>query len=312
MDRIVHWIGRTLIAFVQWFPLAGVARAGRALGWVAWHLDRRHRRVALENLTHTLGGERTPAELKAIARENILRLAENYLSLLKIGGMSDDEIERHLEWTGVERLWRTDGRVGVLVTGHFGNFELFTRLPSQLPAGMGPQTFVSTYRALPQPALNRLMQGLRHRERVHFYERRTESEPLKQALAGGRVWLALLADQHAGDRGVWLPFLGRECSCSASPAVFALRHRYPLITAICYRIGPVRWRWEIGEWISETEHGKRRTIESITREINSRFEDAIRRDPANWFWVHRRWKASSGHQRTSGMSDTVTPRMSAP
>jgi len=25
-------------------------------------------------------------------------------------------------------------------------------------------------------------------------------------------------------------------------------------------------------------------------EVNQAFETAIRRDPANWFWVHKRWK----------------------
>ncbi|MCW5558752.1 MAG: lysophospholipid acyltransferase family protein [Verrucomicrobiae bacterium] len=299
MNWIVYWVGRAVIGFVQWFPLSWVARAGRAVGAAGWWVDRRHRTVALDNLTAAFGTEKSPAEIRAIARENYLRLAENYLSLLKIGGMSDAEIGRHMEWSGLERLQRPDGRVGVIVIGHFGNFELFGRLPSQLPDNHPPQTFVTSYRALQQPALNALLQDLRRRAGAHFFERRTEAELLKQALAGARTWLVLLADQHAGDRGVWLPLLGRECSCSASPAVFALRHRRPLITAICYRTGRVRWRLEIGEWISETENGRRRTIESITREINNRFESAIRRDPANWFWVHRRWKPSSGRQRIS-------------
>ena len=121
-------------------------------------------------------------------------------------------------------------------------------------------------------------------------------EALKQTLSDGKTWLALLADQHAGDRGLWLPFLGRECSCSASPAVFALRARHPLITAVCYRTGLARWRWEFGDWIPDSENGRRRSVEAITRDINAVFEAAIRRDPANWFWVHRRWKPPSPHQ----------------
>lgn len=296
MNLLLHWWGRGLIAFVQLFPLTGVARFGRRLGQLSWWLDRRHRGVALANLTAAFGHEKSPAEILALARENFLRLGENYLCLIKVGGMTDAEIAPHLEWHGVERLHRSDGKAGVLVTGHFGNFELFTRLPANLPPGMPPQKFASTYRALRQPALSALMQGLRHREGVTYFERRTGADALKQALSDGTTWLALLADQHAGDRGLWLPFLGRECSCTASPAVFALRSRRPLITAICYRIGPARWRWEFGEWISETENGRRRSVESITREINSIFEEAIRRDPANWFWVHRRWKPPSEHQ----------------
>lgn len=297
MDFLLHWLGRGVIAFVQLFSLTGVARFGRRVGRLGWMLDRRHRNVALSNLTAVFGAEKSVEEIRAIGRENYLRLAENYFCLLKVGGMSDAEIAPHVEWHGVERLQRSDGRAGVLVTGHLGNFELLNRIPVNMPPGMPPQTFATTYRALRQPALTALMQSLRQRERTLFFERRTQADALKQALADGRTWLALLADQHAGDRGLWLPFLGRECSCSASPAVLALRSRHPLITVICYRTGPARWRWEFGEWISDTENGKRRSVESITREINRTFETAIRRDPANWFWVHRRWKPPSAHQR---------------
>ncbi|MFO1461210.1 MAG: hypothetical protein U1G08_17635 [Verrucomicrobiota bacterium] len=296
MNLLLHWIGRAVIAWVQLFPLTWVARVGRFIGALAWRVDRRHRRVAISNLTAVFGSERTAKELRVIARENYIRLVENYLSLLKIGGMSDAEIAPHMEWHGVERLHRPDGRAGVLVIGHFGNFELFTRLPSQLPPDMPPQKFASTYRALRPPALSDLMQSLRHREGILFFERRTGAEALKQTLSDGKTWLALLADQHAGDRGLWLPFLGRECSCSASPAVFALRARHPLITAVCYRTGLARWRWEFGDWIPDSENGRRRSVEAITRDINAVFEAAIRRDPANWFWVHRRWKPPSPHQ----------------
>ena len=303
MNFLLHWIGRGIIAFVQRFPLAGVARFGRRVGRLGWRLDRRHREVALSNLTAVFGGEKSPEEIRDIARENYLRLAENYFCLLKVGGMSDAEIAPHVEWRGVERLRRSDGRAGVLVTGHLGNFELLNRIPVNMPPGMPPQTFATTYRALRQPALTALMQSLRQRERTLFFERRTQADALKQALSDGRTWLALLADQHAGDRGLWLPFLGRDCSCSASPAVLALRARHPLIMAICYRTGPARWCWEFGEWISDTENGRRRSVESITREINAHLEAAIRRDPANWFWVHRRWKPPSAHQQSEEARD---------
>ncbi len=41
------------------------------------------------------------------------------------------------------------------------------------------------------------------------------------------------------------------------------------------------------------ENGVARPIEAIMRDVNAQFEAAVRRDPANWFWVHNRWKLSS-------------------
>jgi KDO2-lipid IV(A) lauroyltransferase len=174
----------------------------------------------------------------------------------------------------------------VVAIGHFGNFELYASAFSFAPG----YRFATTYRALRRPALNRLMQELREKSGCAFFERRLEGDLLRASMSRGGLLLGLLADQHAGRSGVWGTFLGRRCSTTPAPAVMALRYRCPLFTAICYRVGPARWRIEVGDEIPTRVEGKRRSIADITAEINRAFETAIRRDPANWFWVHNRWK----------------------
>ena len=138
------------------------------------------------------------------------------------------------------------------------------------------------------PALDRLLLDLRNRSGCRFFERRTEGDALKAAMTGTGLLLGLLADQSS--RGVRLPFLGRECNTSTAPAVFALRYHCELYSAFCFRTGPARWRIELGEPVPTHENGKPRPAEEIMRDVNRAFEAAVRRDPANWFWVHRRWK----------------------
>jgi KDO2-lipid IV(A) lauroyltransferase len=72
--------------------------------------------------------------------------------------------------------------------------------------------------------------------------------------------------------------------------VFALRYGCPLFVAVCYRIGLGRYQIEISEEIPTRCDGQRRTPEEVTRDLNRLLETAVRRDPANWFWVHQRWK----------------------
>ena len=100
--------------------------------------------------------------------------------------------------------------------------------------------------------------------------------------------LGLLADQSSlGMRGL---FLGRECNTGLAPAVLALRYHAELSTSICYRIALAKWRLEFGPQIPTHENGQPRETEAIMRDVNRALEVAVRRDPANWFWVHRRWK----------------------
>ena len=287
---LLYGLARAVIAALQALPLRFVARVGRFGGALAYWLDARHRRVILDNLQLCFGAEKSPKKIRALAKENFRRLGENYCCAAKTAGMGNDEIKRVLEVSGAEKFYAPQPGQPlpsrVIAVGHFGNFELYARCAMFTP---GCQ-FATTYRALPQPALNKLAQSLREKSGCLFFERRTDADALKSAMNRGGIVLGLLADQHAGDKGLRLPFFGHDCSTSAAPAVLALRYGCRLFTAICYRTALGRWRIEVGNEIPTRENGRTRAPEAIMLEVNRAFEAAIRRDPANWFWVHKRWK----------------------
>jgi KDO2-lipid IV(A) lauroyltransferase len=171
-----------------------------------------------------------------------------------------------------------------MALGHFGNFELSARFHDLRP----DYQCATTYRALKQPALNRLMQTLRSRSGCLFFERRTDGPLIRAAMARGGLILGLASDQSS--KGLRAPFLGHDCDTTLAPAVFALRYHTELFTAFCCRVGLAKWRLELGDKIATHENGHPRSSEDIMRDVNRSLEAAVRRDPANWFWVHRRWK----------------------
>ena len=290
MDTVLYFVARTLVALLQALPLRLVARLGRAGGGLAYWLDARHRRVARRNLELCFGQEKSPDELRAIARENFRRIGENFASAVKTASMTPDQLRPHVDFVGAEKLLKCEPNCGpqslIVAVGHFGNFELYPRFGQFVPEFQ----CITTYRGLKQASLNRLMQSLRERSGCHYFERRTESAALKSAMCDTGLLLGFLADQHAGDRGLRLPFFGQACSTSAASAIFALRYHCPLHTAICYRTSLAHWQIEVGDEIPTRANGQPRSVEDISRDINQAFEAAIRRDPANWFWVHNRWK----------------------
>ncbi len=289
MNTLIYWLARSVVAVIQTLPLRLVARLGRAGGGLAFYLTKRYRRVTVDNLTNSFPGK-SSAEIREIARETFRRLGENYASAIKTAAMTPAQMRPHFEFAGAENILIFQQDAGpqsrVVAVGHFGNFELYARFGQYVPVFK----CAATYRGLNQPALNRLLVELRNRSDCRFFERRTESGALRAAMCDTGLLLGLLADQHAGPNGLRLPFFGRDCSTSAAPAVFALRYNCPLHTAICYRVGLARWRIEVGEEIPTRSNGAPRSTADIMRDVNREFEKAIRRDPANWFWVHRRWK----------------------
>ena len=291
-NRVIDWLLtfllRCVIAGLQALPLALVARLGLAGGAGAFVLDRRHRAVALSNLAVAFP-EKTAPEVHALAQENFRRIGENFACAAKTASFTAEQVRGVLELSGAEKLPRTsDGtpQSVIVAVGHFGNFELYARTNLFVPG----YQMATTYRGLRQPGADALLQALRAQSGARYFERRRDADALKAALAQPGLMLGLLADQHAGDHGVRLPFLGRDCSTSRAAPVLALRYGCPLFTAICYRTAPGRWRIEFGDEIPTQAHGEPRPAEVIAREINTAFEAAVRRDPANWFWVHNRWK----------------------
>jgi KDO2-lipid IV(A) lauroyltransferase len=289
MDKLLYFLAKALVVLLQALPINCVARLGRAGGALAFWVDVRHRHVAVKNLALCFGHEKSAAEVRALAKENFRRLGENYACAVKTAAMTPTQLRPHFEFAGAEKILAHAANQGpqsrIVAIGHFGNFELYARFGQFVPVFQ----CATTYRGLRQPSLNRLLQSLRERSDCRFFERRTEGAALKACMTDTGLLLGLLADQRARG-GVRLPFLGHECSTSTAPAVFALRYRCPLHTAICYRVGLARWRIEIGDEIPTRVNGEARSIAEIMRDVNRAFEIAVRRDPANWFWVHDRWK----------------------
>src|SRR5580765_8765590 len=167
---MVNLMALGLVSFLQALPLRWVARLGRAGGSLAYWIDARHRRVAVENLTRCFGGEKSPRDIQALAKENFKRLGENYACGIKTAGMTWPELEPHLSFGGLEKVPGSAGEAvptddpatvtranmptsKLMAIGHFGNFELYARAGHLFPG----YQFATTYRALRQPALNQLL-----------------------------------------------------------------------------------------------------------------------------------------------------------
>jgi lauroyl/myristoyl acyltransferase len=289
MNFLLYCIARGLVTFLQALPITWVAQIGRVGGGLFYYVDARHRKVAIRNIALAFP-EKSASEAKEIAKENFRRIGENWCCAVKTAAMTFEELQPHMQVVGVEKLLpktETEAPISrVFAIGHFGNFELFAHATHILPAYQG----ATTYRAIRNPAIDKLVLSLREQTGCLFFERRMDGAALREAIRTKRLLLGLLSDQHAGNTGMRIPFLGRDCSTTKAPAVFAMRYNLPLHVSICYRVRPGYWRIEVSDEIPTTESGEPRTTEAIMREVNTALEEGVRRDPANWFWVHNRWK----------------------
>ncbi len=283
MDRAVFWLYRLVSGALCLLPLAAVFRFGWALGTAAYFVSGRYRRLVLRNLGIAFRAEKSPDELRALARKHFATLGANLLSSIKLPRLSRAEIERVVKMDGVETLkaGAAAGKGFVMVISHLGNWEMFAQLsPILFPCPVG-----TIYQALGNRFIDAEVRRDRARLGLSVFERKEGFGAASKFLREGGA-VGVLVDQHAGDAGLWCPFFGRLASTSTLAATLALRTDSLLVPAAVYTDGVARWRCVIHEQVK----ARKFTSEGITKWTAKVLEQQIRRRPEDWFWVHNRWK----------------------
>jgi KDO2-lipid IV(A) lauroyltransferase len=190
----------------------------------------------------------------------------------------------------------------VTVTGHFGNFEF----AGYLTGLFGIKT-MTIARPLDNPYLNRFITTFRG-AKGQIMVPKEGSAPLVNAHLKEGKSLVLLADQHAGEKGCWVEFLGVPASCHKSLALFTLTAGAPLVVLANRRDGrPLQFKLDfMGTASPETGGEEFSGVREMTIWYNCRLAEAISRAPEQYWWLHRRWRVPPAR-----MAQRPTPRQAA-
>lgn len=185
------------------------------------------------------------------------------------------------------------GRPAIFLTGHLGNWEL---LGCALAAIGYP--LVALARPLDNPLINDWLLSLREVRGMRIVTKWGATPILQDTLRhGGRV--GFIADQNAGDQGMFVPFFGRLASSYKSIGLLAMRYKVPIVAGAATRIGQrfeyQMWYADIifpDEWAAQPD-----PLFYITARYARAIEQMVRRSPEQYLWIHRRWKSRPRHER---------------
>lgn len=267
-------------------PRRALLWLGRGLGVLVWRGGLYRREVVRDNLRQSFGqlGE---AQRDAIAAGFFRHLGTNLMEFLLLGRLDRGRIADWVDLEGLEhyRAAADAGRGVLLVTGHFGNWEL---LAARLGAEGIPVTFLG--KSQTNARSDRLLNATRARAGVRVLRAGGPLKEMVVALRRGEV-IGLAADQDAGPDGCFVPFLGREASFFRGAAYFAWKLKAPIISAMIFRQPDGRHRLELGPpYAPEPAWDEPTAVARLTEIFAQRLEAAVRRAPEQYFWTHRRWK----------------------
>ncbi len=288
MDRLVYFIYRAVSRGIALLPLGVSFRFGAMAGGLAYWALAPYRRLALANLSIAFGGEKSPAELRKIARAHFSLLGANLVSSIKVATLSPDEILKLVKIDNLDFFLSPEAksRGVVMAISHSGNWEILAQVcPLIFPNKGG-----TIYQRLGNEFIDADIRAARARQGLRLFERKEGFTGAIALIRDGGGGVGVLIDQHAGDKGIWCPLFGRLASTTPIAATMALRSGAVLLSAAISTDGPGRWRMSISAPIDTTAT---RDPAVLTAQVNQELETLIRRSPADWFWVHNRWKTPS-------------------
>ena len=280
-----YWLLIAARRFLLLLPERIARTLGLWAGEAAFALDRRHRRVALENLRHAFP-ERSPAALRAIARNSFRCAGRTAVEFFRVSALLRSSWKKRFLIVGEERIGGAirKGKGIIFILAHFGNWEYLAFVPRLLGfrgSAVGQE--------IKNPALDGLVKDLREEMGLDLFPKgEVVSAILGYLSRNGAV--AILADQRARRMSVQVSFFGRKVEATAGPAVLALRSGAALLPIFLCPEGDL-YRVEVKQEIPvPRDLPPGAAVEETTRRIAAVIEEVIRGRPELWLWGHRRWK----------------------
>jgi KDO2-lipid IV(A) lauroyltransferase len=285
---LVYVLLRCFLFFVFLFPVEKVLKFACFWGKGFWKHYHRGRQRAIDNLKASFP-DKDDAWIEQTgirSFECLLMLAVDVIFTPRL--VKKENWEQYSRYKNVERVkWMmAEHRPLLLVTGHYGNFEIMGYLLGEFGFDI-----YSIARPFDNRFLNKYLYDVRQRKGQKIIDKKGATEEMEQIVKQGST-LCFVADQNAGKKGIFVDFFGRKASTYKSIGLLAIQYNLPIAVGVSRRVDN-RFFFEIEaarlimpeEWKDKDD-----PLLWITQEYTKAFEESIRKDPTQYWWIHNRWK----------------------
>jgi Kdo2-lipid IVA lauroyltransferase/acyltransferase len=285
--NLEYWLARLVIGFFAMLPLSVAIRLGAAIGTAGMWIEKL-RRTGRRNLALAF------PELSAREREKLLRgCFQNLGRLLGVFShfrdASTGTLREKIHCDGLEHIERAlrEKRGIIAFTGHVGGWELSSYAPS-----LYGHPFSFLVRRIDNPKIEALVEEFRTSRGNRTIDKKLAAREMVRILRNGEM-MGILVDLNALDReAIFVDFFGVKAATTFVVAKLAVRTGAAIIPIFSpWNEAQQKFMVEVGaplkfERTGNEEEDTRQATQLLTKVV----EDWVRRYPAQWLWVHRRWK----------------------
>ena len=295
-DRLEYYGLRGVVGLAQCFEPEQNLHSAAALGSAFFRLWTKRAHRAIDHLAKSFP-DWPKEKIELTAERSIQHMLQIFLvdALIMPRLITPNTWAQYLHLPGIENALQTmqEDEPTILVTGHVGNWELLG-----YTLGILGFDVAALARPLDNPLLNRYLVDIREARGLRIITKFGATKELHSILDRGGM-VGLLADQNAGEGGMFVPFFGRLASTYKSIGLLAQRYNARIVCGVAVRDWmTMRYTFTCNDIIRpEDWDDQPDSLYYISARVNRALEGMIRMAPEQYLWIHRRWKSRPRHER---------------
>ncbi len=289
--RFFGWIGLILCSsIIKIIPARYLYGFASNIAFLGYRFAKKQRKIALESLNIAFAKEKSPQELEQIAKDCFTYMAKSGIELLSLMDRPD-LLKKRADLAGKENLDNALARGNgvILVSAHFGNFPLMIAA-----LALSGYKIAGIMRPMRDNRAEKFFMQKRRKmniKTIYSQPRNTcVADTIKTLRNNELVFIPI--DQNFGTGGVFVDFFGQKAATATGPVVLAQRTKAVLLPCFIVRQENDRYKiiFEPPLNLEESKDSQESVLINIQRLTNV-IESYIRKYPAEWGWIHRRWKS---------------------
>jgi len=284
--QLEYYLTWALVKLFCLLPATWATALGMALGGFAYRTLKIRRPVALDNLQRAFP-EKSPQELDKIACESYRHWGGVGAEYARLSKFNTKYCDKYITFEGKDCLNSVvaGGKGGLVISGHFGNWEVMGAAASMAEYGI---TYIVASQA--NKMVDKMMDEVRKSQGIEIWKMKEAPRGIFKSLKNNR-FVCIMIDQDAGKDCVFTEFFGKRAATHRGAAVFHLKTGAPLVMSSCVRTDKYHFRIdftpiEIPPFKGSLEEKNLHIMQRLTNLL----EAQIRQHPEQYFWMHKRWK----------------------
>lgn len=268
-------------------PFTKIHKTAKPLALFVFNVLRVRRKIVITNLQQAFP-ELTESQIIKLAKKNYQSIASTFIEIFKLKSLSEDEIKDLITFEGQELIDEkfNEDKGLILLTAHFGNWELGA-------IGMGLY-YKGKLKVLVKRQKNNYVADWLKGLREKFGNKEVTLGPsvreIYKSIKDKNI-VGIVGDQRGKRDGIRVNFFGKQTATFPGTAAIAIKSQCPVVVILCTRLNN-------GNYMSITEEIKYQQFtgsnQSQIQQFNQKYmnilENAVRKNPEQWFWMHNIWK----------------------